>query len=84
MLLFQRPAACARPPGHRDSRKNDMTETTQLLLTPVAGFRANDQYWDVTQYLLIPGFGLSSLGGINEALDVTAEFLIQAWDGSSS
>jgi hypothetical protein len=35
-------------------------------------------------YLLIPGLGLSSLGGIDEALDVTAEFLIQARDGSSS
>jgi hypothetical protein len=35
-------------------------------------------------YLLIPGLGLSSLGGIDEVLDVTAEFLIQARDGSSS
>src|SRR5215204_2547995 len=33
------------------------------------------------QYLLIPGVGRGSSGGIDEALDVTTGFLIQARDG---
>jgi hypothetical protein len=35
----------------------------------------------VTVYLLIPGVGRGSSGGIDEALDVTTGCLIQARDG---
>ncbi len=35
------------------------------------------------QYLLIPGVGRGSSGGIDEALDVTTGLLIQARDGAA-
>ncbi len=35
------------------------------------------------RYLLIPGVGRGSSGGIDEALDVTTGFLIQARDGAA-
>src|SRR3954454_7364521 len=52
-------------------------------LRPLVDWLGYNSYAVVTKpYLLIPGVGLSSLGGIDEALDVTTEFLIQARDGS--
>jgi hypothetical protein len=36
---------------------------------------------EASGYLLIPGVGRGSPGGIDEALDVTTGFLIQARDG---
>src|SRR4051794_27016467 len=37
--------------------------------------------WIPSTYLLIPGVGRGSSGGVDEALDVTTGFLIQARDG---